>query len=106
MDDKEVLVQEVLERMLKILPEVVGNLMATHALNSKLTQEFYKSNPDLKGHEDVIREVVSKVEMASPLASYDSILKDALPEIRQQIKLKGRVSMDTPKTQPSINGAL
>lgn len=106
MDDREVLVQEVIERMLKILPEVVGNLMATHALNSKLTQEFYKSNPDLKGHEDVIREVVSKVEMASPLASYDSILKDALPEIRQQIKLKGRVSMDTPKTQPSINGAL
>ena len=106
MDDREMLVQEVMERMLKILPEVVGNLMATHALNSKLTQEFYKSNPDLKGHEDVIREVVSKVEMASPLASYDSILKDALPEIRQQIKLKGRVSMDTPKTQPSINGAL
>ena len=106
MDDKEVLVQEVLERMLKILPEVVGNLMATHALNSKLTQEFYKSNPDLKGHEDVIREVVSKIEMAAPLAPYDTILKDALPEIRQQIKLKGRVSMDTPKTQPSINGAL
>ena len=106
MEDRESLVQEVIGRMLKILPEVVGNLMATHALNSKLTQEFYKSNSDLKGHEDVIREVVSKVEMSTPLASYDNILKEALPEIRRQVKLKEGLSMDTPKIQPSINGAL
>ena len=106
MDNREMLVQEVMERMLKILPEVVGNLMATHALNSKLTQEFYKSNPDLKGHEDVIREVVSKVELDSPLVSYETILKNSLPEIRSQIALKSEVTMDIPKTQPSINGAL
>jgi hypothetical protein len=106
MEDRELLVQEVIERILKILPEVVGNLMATHALNSKLTQEFYKSNSDLKGHEDVIREVVSKVEMSTPLASYDNILKEALPEIRRQVKLKEGLSMDTTKVQPSINGAL
>ena len=104
--NEEQLIQTIVERMLKILPEVVGNLMATHALNSKLTQEFYKTNPDFKGHEDVIREVVSKIELATPLASYEDILKKALPEIRSQIKLKGQVSMEIPKIQPSINGAL
>lgn len=106
MDDKDTLVQEVMERLLKILPEVIGNLMAIHALNSKLIQEFYKTNPDLKGHEDIIREVVSKVELSIPLASYEDILKKALPEIKDQIALKNKVNMDIPKIKPSINGAL
>lgn len=108
MEDHEKLIQEIIERMLKILPEVVGNLMTAHAANAKLSEEFYKSNPEFKSHTDIVRESVAKVDLENPTMGYEEILKMAIPSIREGIKAKGNVSMQRPTEKPSLdlNGEL
>ena len=100
-DERENIIQETLERILKILPETIGNLMKAQSMYQQLTKSFYASNPELKDHTDIVREVVAKVESSNPVASYEDVLRNALPKIKDQIKLKGKLSMDTPS-----NGAI
>ena len=108
MEDREKLIQEIIERMLKILPEVVGNLMASHVANAKLSEEFYKLHPEFKSHKDIVRESIARVDLENPSMGYEEILKNAIPSIRDGIKAKGSVSMNRPSERPSIelNGEL
>ena len=104
-EEKELIIQEALERILKVLPETIGNLMKAQSMYQKLTETFYKENSDLKGHTDIVREVVAKVEGENPTKEYDEILKLALPKIRDMVKVKTDLSMNTPDKSPN-NGAL
>ena len=104
-EEKELIIQEALERILKVLPESIGNLMKAQAMYQKLTETFYKENSDLKSHTDIVREVVAKVEGENPTKEYDEILKLALPRIRDIIKIKTDLSMTTPDKSPN-NGAI
>lgn len=108
MDEREQLIQDIVERLLKILPEVVGNLMAAHAANSKLSADFYRQYPEFKSHTDIVREMIAKVEMSNPTINYDEILKLAIPSIREGIKSKSKVNFDIPNSRPSldVNGDL
>ena len=100
-EEREEIIQEALERILKALPETIGNLMKAQSMYQQLTKTFYDENPDLKGHSDIVREVVAKVESENPVAEYSEILKRALPKIKDQVKIKTSLSMNTPN-----NGAL
>jgi len=104
-EEKELIIQETLERILKVLPETIGNLMKAQAMYQKLTETFYKENSDLKGHTDIVREVVAKIEGENPTKEYDEILKLAIPKIRDMVKVKIDLSMGTPDKSPN-NGAL
>ena len=108
MEDREKLIQEIIERMLKILPEVVGNLMTAHATNARLSEEFYKSHPEFKSHTDIVRESIARVDLENPSLGYEDILKKAIPSIREGIKAKEGVSMNRPSERPSLdlNGEL
>ena len=108
MEDREKLIQEIIERMLRILPEVVGNLMTAHATNAKLSEEFYKSYPEFKSHKDIVKESVAKIDLENPTMGYEEILKMAIPSIREGIKARGSVSMQRPTEKPSLdlNGEL
>lgn len=100
-EEKEEVIQEALERILKALPETIGNLMKAQSMYKQLTENFYKENSELKEHSDIVREVVAKIESENPMADYSDILKNALPKIKDQLKMKKSLSMDTPS-----NGAL
>lgn len=109
--EKEEFIQEVLERVFRILPETIGNLMKSHALYQKLTEDFYKDHQEFKSHTDIVREVVGKLEGANPTGDYADILKEAIPEIKRQINLKGGVNTKIPTKEsldltPSDNGAI
>ena len=108
MEDREKLIQEIIERMLRILPEVVGNLMTAHVTNAKLSEEFYKSYPEFKSHKDIVKESVAKIDLENPTMGYEEILKMAIPSIREGIKARGSVSMQRPTEKPSLdlNGEL
>ncbi len=105
MDDSlvEEIVQKVIERMLKILPEVVGNLMSSHALNFKLSEDFYKTNPDFKNHRDLVRESIAKIDLENPTLGYEEILKKAIPVINAGIKDKMSVTMERPSERPPLD---
>lgn len=104
--EREALVQDVIERLFKVLPSVIGNLMTTQAINSKLITDFYEANKDLAKHKDIVREVMFKVEGQNPMLPYGEIIKQALPLIKEQVQLKSNLSMKIPANAPSTNGAL
>ena len=104
-EEREGIIQESLERILKVLPETIGNLMKAQSMYQQLTKTFYEENPELKGHSDIIREVVAKVEGANPTMDYGDILKLSLPTIKDQLKIKTDLSMKVPSNSPD-NGAL
>ena len=104
-EEREEIIQEALERILRVLPETIGNLMKSQALYQKLTESFYKDNPEFKKHTDIVREVIAKVESSNPTKDYENILKEAIPKIRDMIKTKDSLSMSTPD-KVSNNGAL
>ena len=104
--EREELVQDIIERLFKVLPSVIGNLMTTQALNSKLIADFYGANRDLEQHKDIVREVMLKIEGQNPLAPYEEIIQKALPIIRDQVKVKSKLSMVASQVPPPTNGAL
>lgn len=108
MDEREQLIQDIIERLLKVLPEVVGNLMMAHATNHKLRDNFYKDNPEFKDHTDIVRESIAKIEMSNPTMEYADILSLALPLISDGIKTKSKINMNIPSSRPSldINGEI
>jgi hypothetical protein len=92
-EEREGIIAEAIERLLIVLPEVVGNLMQANVTYSKLSKKFYLENPDLVDHKDIVREMVNKVEGENPLLPHDQVLSKALPTIRDHIKLKGGLCM-------------
>lgn len=104
-EEIEEIIQEALERILRALPETIGNLMKAQSMYQQLTKTFYDENPDLKGHSDIVREVVAKVEGDNLTMGYGDILKLALPAIKDQLKIKADLSMKVPSKSPD-NGAL
>jgi len=107
--EREEIIEATIEKMLRMLPEVVGNLMASHSMYAKMNEQFYLANKDFKGHEAIVREVVAKLESDSPTSKYDDILTAAIPKIRSQISLKSGVSMDKVELAGlnlSVNGLL
>ena len=109
LSERSEVIEAAVERMLRILPEVVGNLMASHSMYAKMNEKFYGDNKDFRGHEAIVREVVAKLESDSPTSKYDDILTAAIPKIRSQIALKSGVSMDKVELSGlnlSVNGLL
>lgn len=110
MDDNliEEIVQKTVERMLKILPEVVGNLMTSHAANMRLNKEFYEKYPEFKSHSDIVRESIAKIDLENPMMGYEDILNKAIPFICEGIKIKNTITMKRPVERPSLdlNGEL
>jgi len=108
-EEREEIIQQALEAMLRMLPEVVGNLMKANSMYSKLTSKFYKDNPYLANHTDIVKETVAEVEGQNPTKTYDEILQLALPKIKSHLVSKGTVNMDLVDKSSlcmSMNGAL
>lgn len=96
-EERESIICEALERMLRAVPETIGNMMKSQAIYADLNKKFYADNPDLLEHRDIVQQVIFKLEGQNTLASYDEIIKKALPEIRDQVRIKSTLSNDPVK---------
>jgi len=113
-EERESIINEAVERMFKVLPETIGNLMKSQATYAKLNREFYSANPEFLEYKMIAAQVIAKVEGQDPLKPYEDILKQAKPEIVRQIKLAKELGVKDPAKdvgQPkylslSDNGAL
>jgi len=111
--ERENIINETIERVFKMLPDVLGNLMKSHAVYAKTNRKFYADNPEFATHKDIVLQAISKIEEKNPLRSYDEILKEATPIIKEQLKLVKPLSLMTPNKEGlnlefplSDNGAL
>ena len=93
-------VNKAVEKTLLLIPDVIGNLMANHALLHKINSKFYADYPEFKDKKDVVANVVEMVEGRTPLAKYEDILKNAVPEIRKRILTMKTLDMDSVNQKP------
>lgn len=100
-EERNEIINTTVERVLVAIPEVIGNLMANHAMLHKLNREFYAAHQEFAGKKDIVQKVVEAVEGRNPTLSYDKILEKAVPEIKQRIAVMQDVnSIDVPVTIP------
>jgi len=81
------LVYKSVEEMLRILPGVIQNLVRRTVMLHNLTEKFYADNKDLIDHKDVVARVIEGLELKSPQIDLESLLKEAAPLARRQIRI-------------------
>ena len=94
-EEKEEIINTAVERTLLAIPEVVGNLMANHAMLHKLNSEFYKAHPEFAKRKDIVQAVVEYTEGKNPLTKYEDILQIAVPEIERRLLIAKDVNVDS-----------
>ncbi len=96
--ERNEIVNEAVEKVLKMIPEVMGNLMANHAALHKINKAFYDKHPEFSQRRDIVQSVVEMIEGKNPLLEYSEILEKAVPEIEQRIKIAKNIDVATPIT--------
>ena len=84
-EEKNEIINAAVEKTLLAIPEVVGNLMANHAVLHKINTEFYKAHPEFAGRKDIVQSVVEMIEGKNPTMKYEDILVKAVPEISRRL---------------------
>lgn len=97
-EEKQEIIGLAVEKALLMIPEVVGNLMASQAMMSKLNSKFYKDYPEFKDKKTTVASVIEMIDGRDPTAKYKDILKEAVPEIRKRISLTD--TLDTKNVDP------
>jgi hypothetical protein len=82
---KEEVVNEVVEKLLLMLPEIIGNLITNHMSKLKLNKDFYLNYPEFRDKKDIVASVVEMVEGLDPTVDYKDILNNAVPEIKKRL---------------------
>ena len=101
--EKQEIIDRAVEKTLLMIPEVVGNLLSSHAALHKINQKFYSDFPEFKDQKNVVANVVEMVEGNNPLAKYEDILREAIPHIRQRILTMKSLDMNNVNPKPNRN---
>jgi len=102
-EERDEIINAAVERTLLLIPEVIGNLMSSHAALHKINQKFYSDYPEFKNEKNVVASVVEMVEGKNPLVTYEDILKKSVPEIRQRILTMKSLNMENVNPKPDRN---
>lgn len=102
--------EEIIEKALLMLPNVMADMMMQHEGLRKLNQDFYKGNEDFKKHTNIVASVIEEIDMKNPGLDYKDILERARPIIKERIQLTstldvGNKRMPTPK-ELDIHGVI
>lgn len=89
-EERESLVNEITERMLLKIPDIVGNLISSYAEKIRISQEFYTKYPEFADHKDVVASVIESIDANSKFKPFKEVVDDSVPVIRKRIEsLKG-----------------
>lgn len=95
----------IVEKVLLMIPEVIGNLITHHVSMNKINKEFYEKNPELRKHKEVVVKILENTEGKNPLLNHKELLNKALPKIKDQINIvKGMSMEDVDRPSLDYNG--
>ena len=101
---KQEVVDEVVEKVLLMLPEIMGNLITNHISKLKLNKDFYLSHPEFRDKKDIVASVIEMVEGLDPTVDYEDILQGAVPEIKRRLgKVKDLNFKPVPRLDRTFN---
>lgn len=101
-EERESIITEAIERALLSIPEVIGNLIASHVSHTKANKKFYEDHPDLAKTKNIVASVVEVVDSENPGIDYEKLLEKALPKIRERILVTKDLNITTVK-EPERN---
>jgi hypothetical protein len=89
-EEREKLINEITERMLLKIPDIVGNLITLYADKIRMSKEFYAKYPEFADHKDVVASVIESIDANSKFKPFKEVVDDSVPVIRRRIEsLKG-----------------
>jgi hypothetical protein len=94
-EEKEILINEITERMLLKIPEVVGNLITLYAEKIRMSKEFYTKYPEFSNHKDVVAAVIESIDADSKFKPFKEVVEDSVPVIRRRIESLKSIDMKT-----------
>jgi hypothetical protein len=94
---EEKIVYMAVERALRMIPEVVGQLLLQKETTRKLAKNFYKNNPEFLNHKDIVTAEIERYEGENPGVSYGEILKAVTPTIKAKIETIASLDLTTPE---------
>ncbi len=94
-EERQLIVNECVEKLLLLLPDVIGNLMMEKANALKLDKQFYKDHPEFANNTTLVKEVVDGLRREYPELEYKDILSKAYPLAKQQLKVTSSLDMKT-----------
>ena len=101
-DEKEGLINEIVERMLLKIPDIVGNLITLYADKIRMSKEFYAKYPEFSDHRDVVASVIESMDANSKFKPFKEVVEDSVPVIRKRIGLLKGIDMKTVK-KPNLD---
>ena len=101
-EEKEMLVNEITERMLLKIPDIVGNLITVYADKIRMSKEFYAKYPEFSDHRDVVASVIESMDANSKFKPFKEVVEDSVPVIRKRIGLLKGIDMKTVK-KPNLD---
>lgn len=101
-DEKEMLINEIVERMLLKIPDIVGNLITVYADKIRMSKEFYAKYPEFSDHRDVVASVIESMDANSKFKPFKEVVEDSVPVIRKRIGLLKGIDMKTVK-KPNLD---
>lgn len=99
-EEKSEIINKAVEATLLKIPEVIGNLMSSHAALHKINTKFYSDFPEFKERKDIVASIVEMIEGKNPLAKYEDILREAVPQIRQRVLTMKSLDMENVNPKP------
>lgn len=99
--EKVEIINKAIEKMLLILPETIGTLLASQVALHRLNTDFYAKYPEFKNQRNIVTAVIEMVEGRNPLESYEKILENSVLEIRERIKVTKGLDMQNVSKTPN-----
>lgn len=99
-------IMEARDSVFKSLPDIVSGQVRLVLELKETRDNFYKDNPELIGHEEVVKETFGKLASESPDKTYKQILSSVGKEVRTKLGIKkGKVKdTDLPPRLPGKRG--
>ena len=92
-EEKELLINEITERMLLRLPDIISNLVSNQAEVERLRFKFLKDHPEYREHRDKVIPIIEELEGKNPHLKYEKILDKAVPEITRRLGTLKQLNM-------------
>jgi hypothetical protein len=92
-EEKQEIIDKAVEKSLLMIPEVVGNLILNQLAAVKINKQFYDNYPEFKNFKEVVQYAVEHVEGLNPGMDYKKVLDQAVPIIKERIKMSGALDM-------------
>lgn len=85
--ERQEIIDAAVEKALLMLPEVVSHLFQQKMVEKKVVEKFYKDNPILETHKDIVAKVIEDTDGKNPGIGMEKVLNLSLPEIKKRIAM-------------------